>query len=262
MASSDQQQYGVERFSLKGRVALVTGSTTGLGRVMARGLAAAGAKVALNYANNTARAEATLDEFKSAGYDVELFKASVIDEGEVNKLVADIGAKLGPVDIVVVSATPDQPHKPIEEYDWGFYQSMVDFFLKSPYLLTRALLPHMKKQGWGRIINIGSEVFHQAWPNFSAYAAAKGAQHGWTRSMSTELMPFGITVNMISPGWIPVERHEKDPQEVKDEYEAKIPGGKFGKPEDVAGIITFLASDAASFISGQDVLVNGGKVSA
>lgn len=254
--------YGVERFSLKGRVALVTGSTTGLGRVMARGMAAAGAKVALNYANNAERAQRTFDEFKSAGYDVELFRASVIDEQQVNQMVADIKQKLGPLDIVVLSATPEQPLKPIEEYDWDFYQSMLDFFVKSPFLLTRAVLPHMKQQKWGRIINIGSEVFHQAWPNFSAYAAAKGAQHGWTRSMSTELASHGITVNMISPGWIPVERHEKDPQEAKDEYVAKVPAGHFGIPEDVAGIITFLASEAASFISGQDILVNGGKVSA
>lgn len=249
-------------FSLVGRVALVTGSTTGLGKVMARSLATAGAKVALNYANNTARAEQTLAEFRELGLDVELFQASVIDAEEVNRLTAEVSENLGPIDIVIVSATPDQPLKPIEEYDWEFYQSMLDFFIKSPFLLAHALLPHMKQQGWGRFINIGSEVFHQAWPNFSAYAAAKGGQHGWTRAMATELASHGITVNMISPGWIPVERHEKDPQEAKDEYLTKVPAGRFGVPDDLAGLITFLASDSSSFVTGQDILVNGGKVSA
>ena len=95
---------------------------------------------------------------------------------------------------------------------------MLDYFVKSPFLLARAVLSHMKAQRWGRIINIGSEVFQIGRPNFSAYVAAKGGQNGWCRSMSTELMPFGITVNMISPGWIPVERHAHDPQEQKDAY--------------------------------------------
>ena len=137
---------------------------------------------------------------------------------------------------------------------------MLDFFVKSPFLLAKQLLPHMKEAHWGRIVNIGSEVFHQAWPNFSAYAAAKGAQHGWTGSMATELAPHGITVNMISPGWIPVERHENDPQEEKDKYLAKVPAGRWGIPDDLAGLIVFLASNASSFITGQDILVNGGKI--
>ena len=251
-----------ELFSLDGRVALVTGSTTGLGKAMARALAAAGAKVALNYAHNEARAERAFGEFQQAGLPVQLFRASVVDPVEVNRLAEEIQKQLGPPDIVVISATPEQPLRPIEEYDWEIYQQLLDYFVKSPYLLARAFLPHMKQQKWGRIINIGSEVFHQAWPNFSNYAAAKGGQHGWTRSMATELASFGITVNMISPGWIPVERHEKDPQEAKDLYLTKVPAGRFGVPEDLAGLITFLASDASAFVTGQDILVNGGKVSA
>jgi len=247
-------------FSLQGRVALVTGSTTGLGKAMARALAEAGAKVALNYANNEQRAQQTLREFEAAELPVQLFRGSITEVEQVGQLVNEISSALGPIDIAVISATPEQPILPIEEYDWELYQQLLDFFVKSPYLLAREILPHMKQQGWGRIVNMGSEVFHQAWSNFSAYAAAKGGQHGWTRAMATELAPYGITVNMISPGWIPVERHANDPQEEKDKYLTKVPAGRFGVPQDLAGLITLLASDASSFITGQDMLVNGGKI--
>ncbi|HEY1173218.1 MAG TPA: 3-oxoacyl-ACP reductase family protein [Verrucomicrobiae bacterium] len=245
-------------FDLTGRVALVTGSTTGLGKAMAIALGQAGARVALNYANNQARAEQAFVEFRAAGGEGALFRGSVVDEGEVKRLVDEVAKTLGAIDILVFNATPAQPQKSIEEYDWAFYQSMLDFFIKSPFLLTRACLPHLKEQKWGRIINIGSEVVARGVPNFSAYVAAKGGQNGWTRSMSGELAPHGITVNMIAPGWIPVERHENDPQELKDGYRALIPANRWGVPQDVAGAVVFLASDAASFITGQNLHVNGG----
>jgi 3-oxoacyl-[acyl-carrier protein] reductase len=257
-SSSRSLPFGLESFSLRGRVALVSGSTTGLGFAMANALADAGARIALNYANNQERAEKAFADFKRAGHEGALFRASVIDEADVNRLVREVSQLLGPVDILVLNATPAQPQKPIEDYDWNFYQSMLDYFVKSPFLLTRAVLPHMKAQRWGRIINIGSEVFQIGRPNFSAYVAAKGGQNGWTRSMSTELAQFGITVNMISPGWIPVERHASDPQEQKDAYLATVPAARWGMPGDLAGIVILLASDAASFISGQNICVNGG----
>jgi 3-oxoacyl-[acyl-carrier protein] reductase len=243
---------------LHGRVALVTGSTTGLGFAVARALGHAGARVVLNYKNNEERANRALEALQSVDIEAICVKASVIDEDEVDHLCTEAENALGPIDIVTFNATPDQPLKPIEEYDWAFYQSMLDFFVKSPYLLTRRVLPHMKKQEWGRIINIGSEVFRKGVNPFSAYVAAKGAQTGWTRSMAGELAPFGVTVNIVCPGWIPVERHDDDPQDLKDGYRAMIPVDRWGVPEDVGGICAFLASDAASFITGQDVAVNGG----
>ena len=243
---------------LEGRTVLVTGSSKGLGKAMAIALGAAGARVALNYKNGKDAAERTFAEYRERGLLGGLFRADVVDEREVGRLCQAVAAELAPIDAIVVNATPAQPQQPIERYDWAFYQSMLDFFVKSPYLLTRAVLPHMKRQRWGRIVNIGSEVFRRGVPNFSAYVAAKGAQAGWTRSMAGELAPWQITVNIVSPGWIPVERHEHDPQEQKDAYKALIPLQRWGVPQDVAGIVAFLCSDAASFITGQDIAVNGG----
>ncbi|NDG64350.1 MAG: SDR family oxidoreductase [Planctomycetes bacterium] len=248
----------IPKFHLEGQVVLVTGSSRGLGKAIAFALGDAGAKVALNYWNDSAMADATFAQFKAAGYAGELFRGNVIDETNVNRMCGEIVAKLGPIDTLVINATPDQPHKPIEEYDWAFHQSMLDFFVKSPFLLTRATLAHMKEQRHGHIINITSEVFHRGVGNFSPYVAAKGAQIGWTRSMAMELAPWNITVNAVAPGWIPVERHANDAQSDKDGYETLIPMGNFGTPSDVGGAVVFLASDAARFITGQSIHVNGG----
>jgi 3-oxoacyl-[acyl-carrier protein] reductase len=245
-------------FSLAGRVALVTGSSKGLGRAIALGLGKAGARVAINYAHDTDRAEAAFAEFQSRGHDGILVRADVTSEAEVDLMMETIAAELGPVDILVINATCDQPHRHVEDYDWPLFQRMVDFFIKSPFLLTRASLPHMKRRRWGRIINIGSEVVQRGVPNFTAYVAAKGGQNGFHRSLATELAPHGVTVNMVSPGWIPVERHEKDPQAEKDAYLALIPANRWGVPDDIAGAVTFLASQEASFITGQNLCVNGG----
>ena len=245
-------------FSLQNRVALVTGSSTGLGKAMARALGQAGAKVAINYQNHAARAAATFAEFQAENIQSMLVRGDVTDETEVARMVSEISAGLGPVDILVLNATPAQPQKPIEEYDWAFYQQMLDFFIKSPFLLTRACLPHMKSQRWGRIINIGSEVVARGVSPFTAYVAAKGGQNGFNRSLASELAPWGITVNMLAPGWIPVERHENDPEEAKEGYRRLIPMDRWGVPEDMAGATVFLASDASSFITGQNLHINGG----
>lgn len=246
-------------FSLQGHTALVTGSSAGLGRAIALSLAKAGARVAMNYFNNDRRAEEALASVRATGGDAVMIRANVTDPDDVRRLVEEAEAALGPIDILVPNATPEQPLKPIEDYDWAFYQSMLDFFIKSPFLLTRQLLPEMKRRRWGRIVNICSEVFQCGVAPFSAYVAAKGGQIGWSRSMATELAPFGITVNMVNPGWIPVERHEKDPQEMKDAYLATIPMGHWGTPADVGEAVVYFASEEARFISGQTLLVNGGR---
>jgi 3-oxoacyl-[acyl-carrier protein] reductase len=246
-------------FRLDGHVALVTGSSTGLGKGIALALARAGAGVAMNFWNNAARAESAFAELQAIGGSSLLVRGNVVDASDVRRIVGEVEKVLGKIDILVPNATPDQPLRPIEEYDWDFYQSMIDFFIKSPYLLTRAVLPGMKAKRWGRIINICSEVFQKGVAPFSAYVAAKGGQIGWSRSMATELAPVGITVNMVNPGWIPVERHENDPPEMKDAYFVTIPINRWGTPGDVGEAVVYFASEEASFITGQTLLVNGGR---
>jgi len=240
------------------RVALVTGSSKGLGKAMAMALGAKGYAVAINYFNGSEKAEETFAEFEGKGYRGMLVQANAIDPADITRMCSEVRDTLGPIDVLVPNATGPQPLKPIEEYDWEFYQEMIDFFIKSPYLLTRECLPHMKEQRWGRIINIGSEVYDRGVGNFSAYVSAKGGQRGWTRSMANELAPWSVTVNMVSPGWIPVERHQDDPEEDKAEYLAGVPLGRWGVPEDIGAACAFLASEEAGFITGQTLLVNGG----
>ncbi len=245
--------------TLKNHVALITGSTTGLGYGIAKVLGLAGAKVVMNYYNDEERANRAFSEFQSLGCEGILVRGNAIDENSVQKIVEEGESKFGEIDIVVPNATPDQPLKPIEEYDWEFYQQMINFFVKSPYLLTRATIGKMKQKQWGRIINISSEVYQLSVSPFSAYVSAKGGQIGWTRSMSKELAPFGITVNTVNPGWIPTERHNDDPQEDKDAYFEQIPAGRWGVPEDVGEAVAYFASEEASFITGQTICVNGGN---
>ena len=245
--------------TLKNHVALITGSTTGLGYGIAKVLGLAGAKVVMNYYNDEERANRAFSEFQSLGCEGILVRGNAIDENSIQKIVEEGESKFGEIDIVVPNATPDQPLKPIEEYDWEFYQQMINFFVKSPYLLTRATIGKMKQKQWGRIINISSEVYQLSVSPFSAYVSAKGGQIGWTRSMSKELAPFGITVNTVNPGWIPTERHNDDPQEDKDAYLEQIPAGRWGVPEDVGEAVAYFASEEASFITGQTICVNGGN---
>ncbi len=245
-------------FRLDGHVALVTGSSRGLGKVIALTLGRAGAKVAFNYFNNQQVAEATFAEFQSSGGEGVLIRGDASDEAAVNAMCAQVTREIGPIDILVPNATPDQPQMPIEEFTWQHCQAMIDFFIKSPFLLTKACIGGMKEQRWGRIINITSEVFHRSVGNFVPYVSAKGGQIGFTRSMASELAAEGITVNSVAPGWIPTERHALDPQEIKDRYRATIPANRWGTPQDVADAVLYFASEEASFVTGQTLCVNGG----
>jgi 3-oxoacyl-[acyl-carrier protein] reductase len=241
------------------RTTLITGASRGLGAAIATEMAAAGHNAAVNYFNSADAAERVCERIRQAGGDAQAFRADVRDEAEVDSLIAEVEAAFGGVDVLVANATGPQPFLSIEEQAWQSYLDQLEFFVKSPLLLLKRVLPGMKQRGFGRIINIGSEVMELGNSRFANYVSAKGAQLGLTRSWARELGPTGITVNLVAPGWIPVERHAGAAQEELDAYTRGVPLGYQGKPEDVARMVAFLASDGAAFITGQKLAVNGGN---
>ncbi|MFG1708944.1 SDR family NAD(P)-dependent oxidoreductase [Nonomuraea sp. M3C6] len=236
-------------------VALVTGASRGLGAVIARRLAADGLAVAVNYHSEAAGAEQVVDDIRAAGGTAESFAADVTDESDVAGLVAAVTDRLGPVEVLVANATGPQPSIPFEDLTWEAHLDQLRFFVKSPTLLAQAVLPGMKERRGGRVIQIGSDIVDRKLPGMSAYVAAKGAQHALAQVLARELGPYGVTVNVVAPGWIPVERHTG-----LDEsgYLAEIPLGRMGTPEDVAAAVSFLASDGGAFVTGERITVNGG----
>ena len=235
-------------FNLTGKTALVTGGSRGLGAGICECLAEAGANVALNYFSNNSAAAKIVDLIRMKGGTAKIFQADVTNQEQVQKLVDDVRSNWGDPDIVVVNATCIQELKSIEEQCWEDYESMIAYFVKSPFLLMKSVLSGMKSKGYGRFINIGSEVVEIGNENYSHYVAAKGAQLGLTRSWARELATFGITVNLVAPGWIPVERTADWPQEAFDAYSANVPMHRQGCPVDIGTMVTFLASDEANFL--------------
>jgi 3-oxoacyl-[acyl-carrier protein] reductase len=241
------------------RTALITGASRGLGCAIALEQAAVGANVAVNYHKNRERAEQLCAQLRTKGVEAHAFQADVRNEDEVARLVQEVTGVFGKIDILVVNATGPQPMIPIEEQTWQSYLDQLEFFVKSPLLLLKQVLPGMKQRGFGRIVQIGSEVFELGNPQFANYVAAKGAQLGLTRSWARELAPTGITVNLVAPGWIPTERHADASSEELDTYRQNVPMQHMGEAVDIARTVAFLASDAARFITGQRFSVNGGN---
>jgi 3-oxoacyl-[acyl-carrier protein] reductase len=241
------------------RTALVTGASRGLGAAIALELGATGCDVAVNYYHDEPSATKVCERIQSEGGSARAFKADVCDEGEIKRLVREVSEAFCEIDILVVNATGPQPMLPIEEQTWQHYLDQLEFFVKSPLLLAQEVLPGMKVRGFGRIINIGSEVVELGNARFANYVAAKGAQLGLTRSWANELGPTGVTVNLVAPGWIPTERHADADRREMEEYMAKVPMKRMGIPKDVASMVAYLASDAAGFVTGQTFAVNGGN---
>ena len=238
--------------------ALVTGASRGLGAAIARHLAADGWAVAVNYRSSAQRAQQVVTDIRDAGGIAEAIRADVTDGAGVTDLVATTVDRLGPLEVVVANATGPQPPVAIDELSWDAHLDQLRFFVKSPTLLLRAVLPVMADRGRGRIIQIGSDAVDRASPSASPYIAAKGAQDAMMRSWARALGPRGITVNVVAPGWIPVERHEGVTDDELRRYIADVPLGRIGVPDDVAAVVVFLASDAAGFVTGQRITVNGG----
>ena len=245
-------------FDLSGRTVLVTGAGGGLGRGITEALARAGATVVVNDIDPT-RAAARVNEIIQSGGKAVSGVGDVTDPVSIDALFTEVEATVGSIDTIVLNATSPQRSVSIDEEDWAYHQSMVDSFLKAPLLVTQRALANMKAAGFGRIINITSEVFETSEPGSSAYVAAKGAQIGWSRSAAKELAEFGITVNTVAPGFIPVERHRDLPQQILDNYLETVPAGRWGTPAEIGWACVYFASVEAGFVSGQTLIVNGGR---
>jgi NAD(P)-dependent dehydrogenase (short-subunit alcohol dehydrogenase family) len=239
--------------------AIVTGASRGLGAAIATRLAGLGHPVAVNYASSEQAARAVVDRIAESGGTARAYRSDVTDPLAVTELVAGIRRDLGPVGVLVVNATGPQPEIPIEQLTWPDVAAQLDFFVKSPVLLLRAVLPDMQAAGWGRIVHVGSDSVRRVPVGNSAYVAAKSAQLGLAKVWAHELGPSGITVNTVAPGWVPVERHADVPAATFDAYRAGIPAGRFGVPGDVAAVVAFLASAEAAFVNGVTIAVNGGS---
>ena len=237
------------------RVALVTGASRGLGAAIARRLGDDGFAVAVNYARSADQAQDVVAEVRAAGAQAEAFAGDVTDERESARLVASVREHLGPVHALVLNATGPQPTADVEDVTWQAQLDQLEFFVKSPTLLLQEVLPDMKAARAGRVIHIGSDIIDRALPGNTAYTAAKAAQLGLARVWARELAPHAITVNTVAPGWIPVERHAG--LDTAD-YLRSVPLGRVGRPADVAAAVAYLASDAAAFVTGVRLTVNGG----
>ena len=242
----------------QGRVALVTGSSRRLGRAIAHRLARDGFAVAVNGLDEEETWLAA-DAIRDDGLTAQAFIADVTDEGQTEGLVAAIGDRLGPVSVLVLNATGPQPSAPLPEVTWPDHLAQLEFFVKSPVLLGRAALPAMLAARYGRIINVDSEVADLPPPGSSHYSTAKSAQKGLARAWARELAHLGITVNSVAPGFIPVERHADLPPQVLEDYLATVPAGHMGTPDDIAHAVSFFASEGAGFITGQRIVVDGGR---
>jgi 3-oxoacyl-[acyl-carrier protein] reductase len=242
----------------QGRVALVTGSSRGLGRAIAGRLARDGHAVAVNGIDEDETRQVA-DGIRDDGGTAEAFIADVTDEAAVDGMVAAIAARLGPVGVLVLNATGPQPTTPLAQVGWPEHAAQLDFFVKSPVLVGRAVLPAMRAERYGRIVHVDSEVADLPPPGSSHYSAAKSAQKGLARAWARELAPLGITVNSVGPGFIPVERHADVPPRILEDYLATVPAGHFGTPDDIAHAVSFFASEGAGFITGQRIVVDGGR---
>jgi 3-oxoacyl-[acyl-carrier protein] reductase len=242
----------------QGRVALVTGSSRGLGRAIAHRLARDGFAVAVNGIDEDETYQVA-EAIRGDGGVAEAFIADVTDEAQAAGLIAAIAVRLGPVSVLVVNATGPQPTAPLGEVGWADHLAMLDFFVKSPVLVGRAVLPAMLDAHYGRIVHVDSEVADLPPPGSSHYSAAKSAQKGLARAWARELAPLGITVNSVGPGFIPVERHADLPAQVFEDYLATVPAGHMGAPDDIAHAVSFFASEGAGFSTGQRIVVDGGR---
>ena len=244
---------------LKGKTAIVTGASRGIGRATAIKLASLGANIILNYRSNEEEASKVEEEIKAFGVETIMVKADISKMDEVENMISTAKEKFGTIDIMVNNAgiTKDTLIMRMKEED---FDSVIDVNLKGVFNCLKCITPVMMKQKSGKIINLSSVVGISGNAGQVNYAASKAGVIGMTKSLAKEIGSRGITVNAVAPGFIETDMTEVLGEKAKDEYKKGIPLRKLGKPEDVANVIAFLASEAADYVTGQVIHVDGGMV--
>ena len=242
---------------LEGKIALVTGAAKGIGRAIALALAADGATVVVNYNGSKERAEQVAEEIKALGADGMAYQCNVADTAATADMVKEVIKTYGKLDILVNNAgiTRDNLIMKMSEED---FDAVIDANLKGCFNTIKAVSRQMLKQRAGRIINITSVSGILGNAGQANYAASKAGIIGLTKTMARELASRGITVNAVAPGFVDTDMTQVLPENVKEAATAQIPLGRFGKPEDIANMVAYLASEKASYITGQIISVDGG----
>jgi NAD(P)-dependent dehydrogenase (short-subunit alcohol dehydrogenase family) len=243
---------------LAGKTALISGASKGLGKAMALTLAGAGAHTAL-VARDLAKLNAVKAEIESAGGSASVFAADVSQEQSVLQLEREVAAQLGGVQILINNAGTNI-RKNLIDFTLDEWRTVLDTNLTSVFLMCRAFVPHMKGSGYGRVINMSSIMGHVSLPGRTAYSSSKAALLGLIRALAQEVAGDGITVNGISPGPFATEMNIPVMQnpEANAQFLASIPMGRWGRVEEVGALALYLCSEEAGFITGTDILIDGG----
>jgi 3-oxoacyl-[acyl-carrier protein] reductase len=246
------------RGELSGKVALVTGASRGIGAGVALGLAEAGASVIVNYVSQPAQARQVVERIVAAGGAADAFGADVGDPQQAQGLLAFAVSRFGGIDILVNNAGVHN-HLPYERLTQAEWERLMHINLTAPFLLSQRVLPYMRQQGWGRIINMSSINAFAGTSVEAHYGASKAGLIGLTKALALETAGQGITVNAIAPGSIDTDMLAANTPERRAALISAIPVGRLGTPADIAHAVVFLASPKASFITGQVIHVNGGE---
>ena len=241
------------------RIALVTGGTGGLGATISTKLHDRGYIVVITYSPSNSTIKETLAEFKSKGYNFHAYGVDVADFDSCQACVEKIKKEVGPVDILINNAgiTRDMTFRRMTKVDWD---AVMDTNLDSVFNMAKPVCDGMVERGWGRIINVSSVNGSKGAFGQTNYSAAKSGMHGFTKALALEVARKGVTVNTISPGYIGTKMVSAIPKEVLDtKILPQIPVGRLGKPEEVAGLIIYLCSDEAAFVTGANIAINGGQ---